>query len=99
MPSIREYHHRAHQTPRIVVVDSEPASARQTLAALQAAGYQCKIFVECDSAIATLIESGADVMVVDFSSEKSASDLIRKVRMSSPETAVILMVPNPTVAE
>ena len=95
MPSIQEHELRVRQRPRIVVVDSEPASARQTVATLMGAGYECKSFVECESAMATLQESGADVMVVDFSSEKSATELIRRVRMHSPETAVVLMVANP----
>ena len=81
-----------------MVVDSEPASARQTVATLVAAGYECKSFVECETAVATLQESGADVIVVDFSSEKSATDLIRRVKMHSPETAVVLMVSNPTIS-
>jgi DNA-binding NtrC family response regulator len=98
MPSIQEQILRVGERPRIVVVDAEPGSARQTLATLVAAGYQCKSFTECDIAIATLQEGGADVMVVDFSSEKTTADLIRKVRMHSPETAVVLMVSNPTVA-
>ena len=38
------------------------------------------------------------MLVVDFSSDKGAADLIRKVRMDSPQTAVILMVSNPTVS-
>ena len=50
------------------MVDSEPASARQTLATLVAAGYECKSFVECETAVATLQESGADVIVADFAS-------------------------------
>jgi DNA-binding NtrC family response regulator len=97
MPSIQEHDLRIRQRPRIVVVDSEPASARQTVATLIAAGYQCDSFVECEAAVATVKESGADVMVVDFSSEKNAADLVRRVRMHSPETAVVLMVSNPTV--
>src|ERR1700736_6444070 len=97
MPSIQEHKLRIHEKPRIVLVDSEPASARQTLAALNSAGYQCGSFAECDGAFATLQQSGADIIVADFVSEKSASELIRKVRMQSPETAVILMVSNPTV--
>ncbi len=98
MPSIQEHELRVHQRPRIVVVDSEPASARQTLATLVAAGYECKSFVECDTAVATLQESGADVIVADFASAKIATDLIRRVRMHSPETAVVLMVANPAVS-
>ncbi len=98
MPSIQEHDLHVRHRPRILVVDSEPASARQTLATLVGAGYECKSFVECDSAMATLQESGADVIVVDFSSEKSATELIRKVRMHSPETAVVLMVANPAVS-
>ncbi len=80
------------------MVDSEPASARQTLATLVAAGYECKSFVECETAVATLQESGADVIVADFASAKIATDLIRRVRMHSPETAVVLMVANPAVS-
>jgi two-component system NtrC family response regulator len=98
MPSIQEHDLRVRQRPRILLVDSEPASARQTLATLAGAGYECKSFVECDSAMATLEEGGADVIVVDFSSEKSATELIRRVRMHSPETAVVLMVANPAVS-
>ena len=98
MPSIQEHDLRVRHRPRIFVVDSEPASARQTLATLAGAGYECKSFIECDSAIATLQESGADVIVVDFSSAKSATELIRRVRIHSPETAVVLMVANPTVS-
>jgi DNA-binding NtrC family response regulator len=97
MPSLQEHELRVRQRPRIIVVDSEPASARQTLATLMAAGYESRSFVECESAMATLQESGADVIVVDFSSAKSATDLIRRVRMHSPETAVVLMVANPAV--
>ncbi len=98
MPSIQEHDLRVRHRPRILVVDSEPASARQTLATLGGAGYECKSFVECDSAIAALQQSGADVIVVDFSSEKGATELIRKVRMHAPETAVVLMVANPAVS-
>ena len=98
MPPIQEHVLRLDQRPRIVVVDSEPASARQTVATLVAAGYECKSFVECEAAVATLRENGADVIVVDFASEKSATDLIRRVRLHSPETAVVLMVSNPTIS-
>ena len=98
MPSIQEHELRLRHRPRIVVVDAEPASARQTLTALVAAGYECAGFVECESAIATLNDHGADVMVADFASAKTASDLIRRVKNDSPETAVILMVANPAVS-
>ncbi len=81
-----------------MVVDSEPASARQTLATLTSAGYECKSFVECESALAAVRENGADVMVIEFSCEKHAAELIRRVRMHSPETAVVLMVANPAVS-
>jgi len=98
MPSIQEHELRIRHRPRIVVVDSEPASARQSLATMVAAGYECKSFAECEAAITTLQESGGDVIVADFASEKSATDLIRRVRMHSPETAVVLMVANPAVS-
>src|ERR1700676_2945970 len=98
MPSIQDHVLRIGQRPRIVVVDSEPASAKQTVATLVAAGYDCKSFVECETALATLQQSGGDVIVVDFSSEKSAADLIRRVRMHSPETAVVLMASNHTLS-
>jgi DNA-binding NtrC family response regulator len=98
MPPIEEHALRVGQRPRIVVVDSEPASARRTVATLMAADYECKSFVECEAAVATLKESGADVIVADFASEKSATDLIRRVSMHSPETAVVLMVSNPTIS-
>jgi DNA-binding NtrC family response regulator len=98
MPSIQDHELRVRHKPRVVVVDSEPASARQTISALMAAGYECRSFVEYESAIATIDESDADVMVVDFTSEKSATDLIRRVRMHSPETAIVLMVANPAVS-
>ncbi len=98
MASIQEYDLRVRQRPRIVVVDSEPASARQTVATLTAAGYECKSFAESEIAMATLQEGGADVIVVDFSSERSATEVIRRVRMQSPETAVVLTVSNPTVS-
>ncbi|HLI81028.1 MAG TPA: sigma-54 dependent transcriptional regulator, partial [Candidatus Binataceae bacterium] len=94
MSSIQEHAARA----RIVVIDSEPASSRQTVSALTAAGYECRSFGESDAAVATLNENGADVMLVDFSSEKSAAELLRKVRIQSPETAVVLTVPNPIVS-
>ena len=61
MPSIQDHELRIRNRPRIVVVDSEPASARQTLATLTAAGYDCKSFVECDSAWPSCQENGADV--------------------------------------
>ncbi len=95
MPSIQEHAVRTGQRARIIVVDAEPASSRQTVATLVAAGYECKSFVESDSAMATLIESAADVIVADLSSEKSASELIRRIRIQSPQTAVVLTVPNP----
>jgi DNA-binding NtrC family response regulator len=98
MPVIQEHGGRVGRKPRIVLVDSEPASARQTLAALAGAGYEGTSFVECETAMANLQESGADVIVADFSSAKSAADLIRRVKTHSPETAVILMVSNPTVS-
>src|SRR5580658_9604693 len=98
MPSIQEPELRVRQRPRIVVVDAEPASARQTLATLVAAGYECRSFVECESALAALEENGADVMVADFSTVKSAVDLIRRVRTHSPQTAVVLTVSNPGVS-
>ncbi len=98
MPSIQDHELRVRHKPRVIVVDSEPASARQTISALMAAGYECRSFVEYESAIATIDESDADVMVVDFTSEKSATDLIRRVRMRSPETAIVLMVANPAVS-
>jgi DNA-binding NtrC family response regulator len=98
MPSIQEHQLRIHQRPRIIVVDSEPASARQTVATLAGVGYDCKSFVESETAMVTLQEIGADVMVVDFSSEQGAADLIRRVRLQAPETAVVLMVSNPTVS-
>jgi DNA-binding NtrC family response regulator len=98
MPSIAEHDLELRAKPRIVVVDSEPASARQTVATLSGAGYECKSFLECDAAVATLAEAGADIMVVDFSSEKNATELIRRVRAHSPQTAVILMASSPTVA-
>jgi DNA-binding NtrC family response regulator len=98
MPSIQEPELRVRQRPRIVVVDAEPASARQTLATLVAAGYECRSFVECESALAALEENGADVMVADFSTVKSAVDLIRRVRTHSPQTAVVLTVSNPAVS-
>src|SRR5579872_514825 len=94
MSSMQEHAARA----RIVVIDSEPASSRQTVSALTAAGYECRSFGESDAAVATLNENGADVMLVDFSSEKSAAELLRKVRIQSPETAVVLTVPNPIVS-
>jgi len=81
-----------------VLLDGEPASAKQSLATLTGAGYECKSFVECDLALAAVDESGADVIVADYSNDRMASDLIRKVRMHSPETALILMVSNPTVS-
>jgi DNA-binding NtrC family response regulator len=65
---------------------------------LMAAGYECRSFIECESAMATLRERGAEVIVADFASEKSATDLIGRVKMHSPETAVILMVANPAVS-
>jgi len=98
MATIEEQSVRLAHKPRIVVVDAEPASARATVATMLAAGYECKSFGECDSAVATLNESGADVVVVDFSSEKSGADLIRKLRIQAPETAVVLTVPNPIVS-
>jgi two-component system response regulator HydG len=98
MPSIAEHDLELRHKPRIVVVDSEPASAKQTVATLLGAGYECKSFLECEAAVATLAEAGADIMVVDFSSEKNASELLRRVRMQSPQTAVILMASSPTVA-
>jgi DNA-binding NtrC family response regulator len=98
MAPIQEHNPRIHEKPRIVLVDCEPASARQTVAALTAAGYECRGFAECDTAVATLHESGADVIVADFATERNASELIRKVRAQSPQTAVILMVSNPTVS-
>src|ERR1700683_371319 len=98
MPSIQEHNLRVHQRPRIVLLDGEPASAKQSLATLTGAGYECKSFVECDLALAAVDESGADVIVADYSNDRMASDLIRKVRMHSPETALILMVSNPTVS-
>jgi DNA-binding NtrC family response regulator len=97
MPSIQEYEPRVRRRPRIVIVDSEPASARQTFATLGAAGYECKTFVECEAAMASLQEGGADVMVVDFASEKNATELMRRVRQRAPETAIILMVAYPAV--
>lgn len=98
MPSIQDHELRIRNRPRIVVVDSEPASARQTLATLTAAGYDCKSFVECESALAGVRENGADVVVTEFSSEKHAAELIRRVRTHSPETAVVLTVANPAVS-
>ena len=98
MASIQEHNLRIRQKPRIVLLDGEPASAKQSVATLTGAGYECKSFVECDLAIAAVDESGADVIVADYSNDRNASDLIRKVRMHSPETALILMVSNPTVS-
>jgi DNA-binding NtrC family response regulator len=98
MPSIAEHDLGLRAKPRIVVVDSEPASAKQTVATLLGAGYECKSFLEYEAAVATLAEAGADIMVVDFSSEKNATELIRRVRMHSPQTAVILMASSPAVA-
>jgi DNA-binding NtrC family response regulator len=98
MAPIQEHNLRVHQTPRIVLLDGEPASAKQSVATLTGAGYECKSFVECDLALATIREGGADVIVADYSNDRNASDLIRKVRMHSPETALILMVSNPTVS-
>jgi len=98
MPSIAEHGLDLRHQPRIIVVDSEPASAKQTVATLRGAGYECRSFLEREAALSTLKDAGADIIVVDFSSEKNATDLIRKVRMHSPQTAVILMASNPTVA-
>ncbi|HVN29442.1 MAG TPA: sigma-54 dependent transcriptional regulator [Candidatus Binataceae bacterium] len=84
--------------PRIVVVDSEPTSSRQTVATLIGAGYECRSFPEGEAAIATLQDSGVDVVVADFASEKNTIELIRRVRAHSPQTAVILMASSPTVA-
>src|SRR5580704_6461677 len=98
MPSIAEHHLGLRAKPRIVVVDSEPSSTKQTVATLLGAGYECKSFLEYEAAVATLAEAGADIMVVDFSSEKNATELIRRVRMHSPQTAVILMASSPAVA-
>src|SRR5271166_3350487 len=98
MPSIQDHGLRIRHRPRIVVVDSEPASARQTLATLMAAGYECRSFGECESAMTSLEDDGPDVIVADFASTKGATDLIRRVKIHSPETAVVLMVANPAVS-
>ena len=97
MPSIQDFDLRLRQRPRIVVIDSEPNSARQTVATLTGAGYECQSFVESESALAMLLDGGADVVMVDFSSERNATDVIRRVKMHAPETTVVLMTPNPTV--
>ncbi len=97
MPIIQDPEWRV-QKPLVVLVDSQPASARQTVAALMASGYQCKTFTECAAALATLRETGADVIIADYSTDRSAADLIQKVRAHSPETALVLMVSNPAVA-
>src|SRR5580700_5152321 len=98
MPSLAEHELMLRHQPRIVVVDSEPASSRQTIATLTGVGYECCSFPECEAAIATLKEAGADIIVADFGSEKNTAELIRRVRMYSPQTAVILMASSPTVA-
>jgi DNA-binding NtrC family response regulator len=98
MPSLAEHELMLRHQPRIVVVDSEPASSRQTVATLTGVGYECRSFPECEAAIATLKEGGADIIVADFGSEKNTAELIRRVRMHSPQTAVILMASSPTVA-
>src|SRR5579872_4538505 len=98
MASIQEHNLRGHPRPRIFIIDGEPASAKQSLATLNGAGYECKSFVECDLALASILESGADVVVADYSNDRIASDLIRKLRMHAPETALILTVSNPTVS-
>src|SRR5579862_6532882 len=95
MPSIQEQTLAVAAKARIVVADAEPASSRQTVATLTAAGYECKSFADADAALANLHDSAIDIIVADFGSEKSAAELIRKVRMQSPETAVVLTVPNP----
>jgi DNA-binding NtrC family response regulator len=98
MASIAEHELALRHKPRIVVVDSEPASSRQTVATLLGAGYECRSVAECEAAMVTLQEGGADIIVADFASEKNAAELIRRVRAHSPQTAVILMASSPTVA-
>ena len=98
MPSLAEHELALRQKPRIVVVDAEPASSKQTVATLMGAGYECRSFAESEAAMAMLQEAGADVVVADFWSEKNTAELIRRVRIHSPQTAVILMASSPTVA-
>src|SRR5580698_5605479 len=98
MASIAEHELALRHKPRIVVVDSEPASSRQTVATLLGAGYECRSVAECEAAMVTLQEGGADIIVADFASEKNAAELIRRVRAHSPQTAVILMASNPAVS-
>ncbi len=83
---------------RIILVEAEPAQAKQALTALSGAGYECIAFTEADSAIAQIEQTGADVVVAEFSSARNASELLRRVRLHSPATAVILTVSNPAAA-
>lgn len=98
MALIQERDVRARQRPRIMVVDAEPGQARQAVAALAQAGYDCRSFVEPELAIGAMEQGGADVLVVDLASERSTSELLRRVRANSPETAVILLVSSPAVS-
>jgi DNA-binding NtrC family response regulator len=98
MALIQERDVLARQRPRIMVVDAEPGQARQTVAALVQAGYDCRSFAEPELAIGAMEQGGAEVLVADLASERSTSELLRRVRANSPETAVILLVTSPSVS-
>ena len=94
----QEHDSRLREKPRIMLVESDSASARHLLATLTAAGYECQSFVEYSSAISALREIQPDAVVAEFKSETHATDLILAARAKSSETAVILMVANPIAA-
>jgi DNA-binding NtrC family response regulator len=84
---------------RVMVVDAEPAQAKQVLGVLVQAGYQCDAFTEGEAALDALGGLCVDALVVDVAiAGLRAVQLVRSVRRRSPQTAAILLVSSPAAA-
>ncbi len=78
--------------PRIAIVDDEVRMAEAMAAALERSGYDCATFASAETALAALLERGADVVVTDWRmSGLDGLELLRRIRAARPEVPVILV--------
>jgi DNA-binding NtrC family response regulator len=78
--------------PRIVVVDDEVRMAEAMAAALEHGGYECAAYASGETALAAVLEQGADAVVTDWRmSGMDGLELLRRLRAGRTTVPVVLV--------
>ena len=86
-------------SPRILVVDDEPAICGNCMKILSKSGYEVTCALNGQDALALTEKTGFDVVVTDLKmSRLGGMEVLQRVKTSSPDTMVIVITGFSTVS-